>query len=107
MPVKRHSQFIAEIGGREHERLKRIIEEQKQLNRQIRQQVVIMISSALGLVAALAWNEAIQAFFKQYLSTGDALTGKFLYALFVTVLAVILTYYLGKFTSGNVGKKGK
>ncbi len=104
MPIRGKPELLAKIHEREKERLRRIIEEQKEINKQIRQQLVVMISSALALVAALAWNEAIQAFFRQYMSTSDALTGKFLYALLVTALAVTLTYYLGKFTSKTAEK---
>jgi hypothetical protein len=42
---------------------------------------------ALGLVAALAWNEAIQTLFQQFLgSAGGALAAKIFYAALVTII---------------------
>jgi len=46
-----------------------------------------LITTALGLVAALAWNDAIQLLFSQLLGeSGGALAGKFFYAFLVTVI---------------------
>ena len=46
-----------------------------------------LITRALGLVAALAWNDAIQTLFQQYLgSVGGALAAKILYAVLVMVI---------------------
>ena len=51
-----------------------------------------LITSAFGLVAALAWNGAIQAAVKEWLGeTGDAVIALVVYALIVTVIAVIAT----------------
>ena len=51
-----------------------------------------LITSAFGLVAALAWNEAIKAAIKEWLGeTGDAVIALVVYALIVTVIAVIAT----------------
>ena len=46
-----------------------------------------LITTTLGLVAALAWNDAIQTLFQQYLSSvGGALAAKIFYAVLVTVI---------------------
>jgi len=50
--------------------------------------------AAFGLVAALAWNSAIQAIFKAYIP-GEGVTAKLIYALSVTVIAVLLTLWIG------------
>lgn len=50
-----------------------------------------LIISAFGLVAALAWNEAIKKTVAEMFSTGDQLLGLFIYALLVTVIAVAAT----------------
>ena len=51
-----------------------------------------LITSAFGLVAALAWNGAIQAAVKEWLGeSGDAVLALVIYALIVTVIAVIAT----------------
>ncbi|MBV9455088.1 MAG: hypothetical protein JOZ19_13380 [Rubrobacter sp.] len=44
-----------------------------------------LITTALGLVAALAWSEAIQQLFRQLFGeTGGALAAEFFYAFVVT-----------------------
>ena len=54
-----------------------------------------LITSAFGLVAALAWNEAIKAAIAQWLSADDEVIGLVIglviYALIVTVIAVVAT----------------
>ena len=51
-----------------------------------------LITTALGLVAALAWNDAIQTLFQQYLGTaGGALAAKIFYAVLVTIIVIFAT----------------
>ena len=50
-----------------------------------------LITSAFGLVAALAWNEAIKKAIGMWLSADDEVIGLVIYALIVTVIAVIAT----------------
>ena len=51
-----------------------------------------LITTALGLVAALAWNEAIQLLFRQLLGeAGGALAAKFFYAFIGTLIVMSLT----------------
>ena len=51
-----------------------------------------LITTALGLVAALAWNEAIQQLFTILLGdAGGALAAKFFYAFLVTLVVIFAT----------------
>jgi len=51
-----------------------------------------LITTALGLVAALAWNEAIQQLFTQLLGeAGGALAAKFVYAVMITLIVIFAT----------------
>jgi hypothetical protein len=51
-----------------------------------------LITVALGLVAALAWNEAIQQLFTELLGeAGGALAAKFVYAVIVTLVVIFAT----------------
>ena len=51
-----------------------------------------LITTALGLVAALAWNEAIQLLFTQLLGqSGGALAAKFFYAILITLVVIFAT----------------
>jgi CO/xanthine dehydrogenase FAD-binding subunit len=55
--------------------------------------VATLISSALGFVAAFAWNDAIQSWIK--INTGDSAQAKTIYALTATAIAVIAVSVLG------------
>jgi len=52
------------------------------------------------LVAALAWNEAVQAFVKDYIQKfypdQSGVFSKLIYAVIVTILAVLITYQLSR-----------
>jgi len=55
-----------------------------------------LITTAFGLVAALAWNGAIQAIFKNIFGTSEGLIPMLFYAIVVTVIAVVFTIWIGK-----------
>lgn len=78
-------------------------EKQKVFHQELVQQLVTLSTSAFGLVAALAWNEAIQAFVKEYIEKfspgGAGVLSKFLYALIITLFAVLITYQLSRLAS--------
>lgn len=56
--------------------------------------MITLASASLGLVAALAWNEAIKAIIKEVLQTGDSITGLLTYAILATVIAVLVVMLL-------------
>jgi membrane protein YdbS with pleckstrin-like domain len=49
-----------------------------------------LLTAAFSLVAALAWNDAIQALFLQVFGPAQTLLAKFAYAVILTVLIVWL-----------------
>ncbi len=56
-----------------------------------------LITTALGLVAALAWNTAIQNLFdKIFGPAGGELVGQFFYAILVTLVVIFATIYVGR-----------
>ncbi len=58
-----------------------------------------LITTALGLVAALAWNAAIQQLFTQLLGeAGGALAAKFFYAFIVTLIVIFATISVARAT---------
>jgi len=59
------------------------------------QTMIALASASLGLVAALAWNEAIKATLAK-LGLGDDLAGLYTYAILATVIAVIVLSLLGR-----------
>ena len=67
------------------------------MNRKVFLQTMITLASAsLGLVAALAWNEAIKAIIKEVLQTSESITGLLTYAVIATVIAVVVVMMLGR-----------
>jgi hypothetical protein len=63
------------------------------------QSMIALASASLGLVAALAWNDAIKATIKVLLQTDESLAGLYTYAILATVIAVVVVMYLGKLAS--------
>lgn len=60
------------------------------------QTMVTLATGSLGLVAALAWNDAIKALIQKILGPDESLGGLFLYAAFATVLAVVVVTLLAR-----------
>ncbi|MGI0134436.1 MAG: DUF5654 family protein [Candidatus Micrarchaeaceae archaeon] len=71
-------------------------QEKKNLHKEILKSMSTMLTAAFGLVAALAWNGAIQAAFKTVFGAPDALVPQFIYAILVTVIAVLVIVYIGR-----------
>ncbi|MEK6908428.1 MAG: DUF5654 family protein [Nanoarchaeota archaeon] len=63
---------------------------------EIIEKLSILSTGAFGLVAALAWNEAIQGIFKQVFGEQSSIPAMFSYALLVTAVAVIVTIWTGR-----------
>ena len=55
-----------------------------------------LITAAFGLVAALAWNEAIKAIFKEIFGTSETIAPMLAYAIIVTIAAVVLTILVAR-----------
>ncbi|MBN1224167.1 MAG: hypothetical protein JXB23_13045 [Candidatus Aminicenantes bacterium] len=60
------------------------------------EKLAALITAAFGLIAALAWNGAIQAIFKKVFGTAEGIIPMLVYAVVVTVIAVIATIWVGK-----------
>jgi hypothetical protein len=70
------------------------------LSQEIAIQTLTLVSSALGLVAALAWNQAIteyvNVYIKPYFAKGSGVISLFIYALFITAITVIVALQMAK-----------
>ena len=60
------------------------------------QTMIALASAAFGLVAALAWNEAIKATIAAVLGEADDLVGLYVYAVAATVLAIVVLLVLAR-----------
>ena len=58
--------------------------------------IAALVTAAFGLVAALAWNEAIKAIFKEVFGETDSIGPLLIYAIVVTIAAVILTIIVAR-----------
>lgn len=78
------------------------------MKKEVVEKFAALITAAFGLVAALAWNDAIRALFVGpcgsenagvlcMLSTG----GPWVYAVIVTILAVLATLWIAKVAEGK------
>ncbi|HSX19392.1 MAG TPA: DUF5654 family protein [Candidatus Saccharimonadales bacterium] len=72
----------------------------KKFRHELLKQMITLSTAGFGIVAALAWNDAVQAFvdnyINKYLSVGSGIISKFIYAFFITLIAVLITYELTK-----------
>lgn len=75
------------------------------MKQEILKQMLVLSTSAFGLVAALAWNEFIKELINNYLQPliggSSGLISLLIYAVFVTLLAVFVTYSLTKLVKKN------
>lgn len=55
-----------------------------------------LITTAFAFVAGLAWNDAIQKLIETFIGTGDALPSLFIYAITVTIVAVVVTVLIAR-----------
>jgi len=60
------------------------------------EKIAALITAAFGLVAALAWNGAIQELFKLIFGEQSTLVAMFVYAVVVTIIAVIAVVLIGR-----------
>lgn len=70
------------------------------------QTMITLASASLGLVAALAWNEAIRNTIKKVFATGDDLAGLYIYAIAATVIAIAVVSGLG-WLAAKIGGEAK
>lgn len=85
--------------------------EQKALSEELIEKFTQLITSGFGLVAALAWNDAIQAVFTRFFKEGEGVLAKTSYAAIVTLITIVIVYQLSqisnKIKTGITKKKKK
>lgn len=67
----------------------------------IMETMLTLITTAFAFVAGLAWNETIQKLIEEFYTAGGAVTG-LLYAVIVTIVAVVVTVLLARI-AGKMG----
>lgn len=71
-------------------------EEETKIKQEIIERLATLLTSAFGLIAALAWNEAIKAIFAHFYGTPSKLIPMLLYAIVVTIIVVIVTIWISR-----------
>ncbi|MBI2588346.1 hypothetical protein HY373_01675 [Candidatus Berkelbacteria bacterium] len=75
--------------------------ENKTVKAEFKKTLATLIISAFSLVAALAWNEAITHIIEKFIQPGQSIISWLIYALLVTLLAVLAGLYLGRLIQKN------
>jgi sorbitol-specific phosphotransferase system component IIBC len=77
-----------------------IMDEAQEFKKQFSARTLKLVTSGLGLVAALAWNEVIKEtvniYIKPFFGEGSGLISLLIYAVLVTALVVFVSYQLSK-----------
>ncbi len=73
---------------------------QKRLHIEVLRQMLTLVTSGFGLVAALSWNNVVQEFvnsyIKKWLPDGSGILYLLLYAIVITTLAVTFTFQISR-----------
>jgi len=66
------------------------------MKNEVIEKIAALLTAAFGLVAALAWNDAIKEMFRLLFGEQSALSAMLAYAVIITIIAVVVTIYIGK-----------
>ena len=66
------------------------------LKNEVQSKISVLVVTAFGLVAALAWNDAVKALFSAIFGSPENLPAQVAYAVIVTIIAVVVTMAIGK-----------
>ena len=77
---------------------KKIKNKGREFEQEVREKTFGYIIASFGLVAGLAWNEAIKAMIESFFPLQkDTLKAKFVYAIVITAVVVFVSLYFSKF----------
>jgi len=80
--------------------LEKIKNESKNIKKEVKKRAIGYITAGIGLVAGLAWNDAIKDSIEYLFPLAkNTLLVKFGYALTITIVLATIAYYLSKIIS--------
>ena len=89
-------------------KIERLREEGKKIKNEINKKTVTYIVTALGIVAGLAWNDAVKSLIEYFFPLAqNTLMVKFVYAILMTVVLAIVAMYLTRIFIGEEIKEEK
>ena len=89
-------QTVKHVSWKDQKRSIMFNNEVSKFTKAFRENFITLIVSALGLVAALSWNDTLKAAIAVLFPEGSDLAYKFYVSVSVTVIAVIITYFLSR-----------
>ncbi|MFZ2303496.1 MAG: DUF5654 family protein [Minisyncoccia bacterium] len=80
------------------EQLNQLKNEGERITNEMRERSMTYIAGGLGIVVGLAWNEAIKSLIDYFypLSSANSISAKFIYAIIITGVVVLVTMYIVK-----------
>jgi uncharacterized membrane protein len=75
---------------------KRETKKEKDIKIEFISKITTLLTAGFGLVAALAWNDAIQGLFKLIPIQSTEVGAKFIYAIVITLIIVLIVYYANR-----------
>ena len=75
------------------------------MQKEVIEKIAALITAAFGLIAALAWNEAIQEIFRLVFGEQSGVWAMIFYAVVVTIIAVLVTIWIGRVAEKSGVKK--
>lgn len=66
------------------------------MSKEVIEKIADLMTAAFGLIAALAWNSAIQALVGQLVEPGSGPVALIIYAIIITVIAVLATIWIAR-----------
>ncbi len=73
-----------------------------EVTKMIMETILALITTAFAFVAGSAWNDAIQKLIESFIGSGDAIPSLFIYAIVVTIVAVVITVLVARI-AGKMG----
>ncbi len=77
-------------------RFEKLRDEKDKIKREVKKRVLTYVTAAFGLVAGLAWNEAIKELIDYLFPISNSLLAKFIYAIIMTFVVILISLYLVK-----------
>ena len=94
--------------GKAREKIGSIIKKGEEVEMEVRKKMAGYVTAGLGVVAGLAWNDAIKAFIEEFFPQENSnLLAKFIYAIVITIAVVVISLYLVKLLKTEQKKEEK
>lgn len=85
--------------------IQKIKTEGGQIKREVKTRTLGYITGGLGLVAGLAWNDAIRALIDYWIPAGrESVSAKMLYAVVITLVVVVMSMYVSRLLTDQESK---